>query len=302
MNKICADVYRSFSEGSMNLLLPDFLSSIFGSKALRGRIAVENGFKRYLSSGAYLLGSQLMKDRYTCLVDETDDTHADLAKHETLNDIATLSNTVPTAFWAIFHVFSDANLLENVRTKVEEVTTSEVSAQGEETRKIDLQKLYQIPELPSMILETLRFRSTGTGPRLVMEDTFVGKEEQYLLKKGSVVIIANKRLHFDKSKWGETVDLFRADRFCSRTPTNSFRAFGGGVNKCPGQGFVTSLMMAFIAMLAMRFDIIPNGNEWTDPGQDLSNMASQIAPPKKTFMVDMVPRKGLKDVAWEFEM
>ncbi|KAF7875292.1 hypothetical protein EAF04_002464 [Stromatinia cepivora] len=292
--------FWSFSEGSMNLLLPDFLSNIIATKALRGRCTVEKGFRCYFSNGAYLSGSELMKGRYELLVDETDESHKDLAKHETLNDIAVLSNTIPTAFWAIFHAFSDAHLLEEIRTQVEKITTSEVSLQGA-IRKINLQKLNELPILSSMILETLRFRSTGTGPRLVMEDTFVGKD-QYLLKKDSMVIIANKRLHFDKSVWGEGANTFHPDRFCSKVPANAFRAFGGGVNKCPGQAFVTPLMAAFIAMLAMRFDIIPNGDEWTDPGQDLSNMSTQVAPPKNKFMVDMIPREGMEDVTWSFEM
>ncbi|EDN98426.1 hypothetical protein SS1G_13284 [Sclerotinia sclerotiorum 1980 UF-70] len=292
--------FWSFSEGSMNLLLPDFVSNIIATKALRGRYAVEEGFRRYFSTGAYLSGSELMKNRYELLVDKTDDSHKDLAKHETLNDIAVLSNTIPTTFWVIFHVFSDAQLVEKIRTQVEGITTSEVSAQGT-IRKINLEKLNQVPIISSMILETLRFRSTGTGPRLVMEDTFVGRD-QYLLKKDSMVIIANRRLHFDKNAWGETADSFQPDRFCSRVPANAFRAFGGGVNKCPGQAFVTPLMAAFIAMLAMRFDIIPNGDEWTDPGQDLSNMSTQIAPPKKRFMVDIIPREGMKDIAWSCEV
>ncbi|CAD6439203.1 255a591b-6fe0-4c8d-8609-9114f4f524bb [Sclerotinia trifoliorum] len=292
--------FWSFAEGSMNLLLPDFLSNIIATKALRGRYTVEKGFRRYFSTGAYLSGSELTKERYELLVDKTDGSHKDLAKHETLNDIAVLSNTIPTAFWAIFHAFSDARLLEKIRTQVEEITTSEVSPQGT-IRRINLEKLNQLPILSSMILETLRFRSTGTGPRLVMEDTFVGSD-QYLLKKDSVVIIANRRLHFDKNVWGETADSFRPDRFCSRVPANGFRAFGGGVNKCPGQAFVTPLMVAFIAMLAMRFEIIPYGDEWADPGQDLSNMSAQIAPPKKKFMVDMIPREGMKDMAWSFDV
>ncbi|ESZ90837.1 hypothetical protein SBOR_8782 [Sclerotinia borealis F-4128] len=301
LDKTEIDICRDFSDNSMNLLLPSFLLNIMASKAIRGRTEVMNGFKRYFSSGAYLEGSVLIKARYELLVDKTDNTNTDVAKHETLNDIAVLSNTIPTAFWTIFHLFSDPYLLKDIRTQVEEITTTKVSDQGETIRQINLQKLNQLPILSSMIYETLRFRSTGTGPRLVMEDTFVG-QDQYLLRKDSMVIIANKRLHFDKSVWGETADSFRPDRFCKNVPVHAFRAFGGGVNTCPGRGFVTPLIAAFIAMLAMRFDIIPNGNEWTEPGQDLSNISTQIAPPKKKFMVDLVRREGTEGVAWSFEM
>ncbi|KAI9646486.1 hypothetical protein NHQ30_004479 [Ciborinia camelliae] len=293
--------FWAFSDASMNLLLPNFLKGIVASKAVSGRDAVVNGFKRYFTSGGYLDGSVLTKARYQLLVDKTDDSHSDLAKNEAVNAIASLANTIPTAFWAIFQLFSDPCLVNEIRTQIEEITTTEILAQGETVRKINLQKLNQLPILTSMIRETLRFRSTGTGPRLVMEDTFVGKD-QYLLQKDSLVIIANKRLHFDKSVWGETADSFRPDRFSHKVPVHAFRSFGGGVNTCPGQGFVTPLMAAFIGMLAMRFDIIPRGNKWYEPGQDLSNVSTQIAPPMKKVMVDMVPREGMKGVSWGFEM
>ncbi|KAG4028016.1 hypothetical protein MFRU_025g00810 [Monilinia fructicola] len=292
--------FWAFSDGSMNLILPSFLSTVIASKAICGRDAVVNGFRRYFSSGDYLEGSELVKSRYELLVDETDDTHADLAKHETISNIAALSNTTPTMFWVIYQLFSDPLLLKEVRTQVGEITTSEISTQGKTIHKIDLKKLHQLPILNSMIMETLRFRSTGTGPRQVLADTFVG-QDQYLLKKDSIVIIANRRLHFNKSIWGETADTFRPERFCEKTPLNAFRAFGGGVNTCPGRAFVTPVMAAFVGMLAMRFDIIPDGNEWVEPIQDISNMSAQIASPIKKVLVSLVPREGI-DGAVEFAM
>ncbi|QSZ35737.1 hypothetical protein DSL72_006859 [Monilinia vaccinii-corymbosi] len=292
--------FWAFSDGSMKLLLPSFLLKLIASKALRGRSAVVIGFQRYFSSGHYLEGSELVKSRYKLLVDETDGAHTDLAKNETISDIAALSNTSPTMFWLVYHLFSDPHLLKKIRSQVDGITTSDVSAEGKTSYKIHLKKLHELPLLKSMIMETLRFRSTGTGPRKVLADTLVG-QDQYLLKKDSMVVIANRVIHFDKSVWGETADTFRADRFCNKTPPNAFRAFGGGVNTCPGKGFVTPVMAAFVGMLAMRFDIIPDGNEWIEPIQDTSNMSAQLSPPMEKLVVDIVPREGIKGVV-EFEM
>ncbi|RAL59656.1 hypothetical protein DID88_000289 [Monilinia fructigena] len=291
--------FWTLSNGSMNLLLPNFLSKVIASKTICGRDVVVNGFRRYFHSGDYLKGSKLVKSRYELLVDKTDDTHADLthadlAKHETISDIAAFSNTSPTMFWVIYQLFSDPLLLKEVRTQVERITTSEISTQGETIHKIDLKKLHQPPILNSMIMETLRFHSTGTGPRQVLADTSVG-QDQYLLKKDSIVIIAKRRLHFDKSVWGETADTFRPDRFCEKTPLNAFRAFGGGVNTCPGKAFVTPVIAAFVGMLAMRFDIMPDGNQWIEPAQDISKISAQIAPPIKKVLVDLAPRAGIDD-------
>lgn len=285
----------------MTLLLPGFLKNIFASKAIHGRDLIVNGLRRYYTSGGYLSGSVLTKARFEFLLDKADDLHVDMSKNEAVNGIAVLANTIPTAYWAIFHLYSDPTLLKEIRNQVERITTFEMMSRGSTKGRINLGLLQRLPILNSMLMETLRFRSTGIGPRMVLEDTFVG-QDRYLLKKDSMVIIANRRLHFDKSVWGDTADTFCADRFNEKYPLNAFRSFGGGVNTCPGKGFVTPLMAAFIAMLVMRFDIIPAGNEWKEPGQDLSNMSAQIAPPKKKLTVDMVPREGMKNVTWDFDM
>ena len=119
-----------------------------------------------------------------------------------------MSNTVPTAFWIIFHVFSDSLVLEEVRRQVKAVaTTQESSEAGMTVHTISLQKLKDALILFSTAQEVLRHQATGAGPRMVMEDMFIG-HDQYILKKDSVIMIANKSLHLDKEVWGKTADCF----------------------------------------------------------------------------------------------
>jgi cytochrome P450 len=275
-----------------------YLPGVIAKKALAGRKVVVEGFEQYFASGSYAGGSSLVKARYSALKDHIDD--EDLARFECVNGIAILANTVPTAFWTIYHIFCDAFVLAEVRRQVTAITTSEMSPAGL-VRTIDLRKMKDAPIIFSAIQEALRLRATGTGPRMVMEDTFVGSQ-QYHLQKDSVVIIANQALHYDKAAWGDTANCFVADRFCGKTPAAAFRGFGGGINMCPGKGFAMMEVAALVAMLAMRFDLVPATEaQWSEPGQDMSNMSLQIAPPKKQVKVDIVPRTDVPTL-WRFSL
>ncbi|KAH8667574.1 cytochrome P450 [Tricladium varicosporioides] len=310
--------FWNFADDTISLLLTQYLPKIIAARALAGREAVVTAMNDYFASKGHLYGSSLVKARYLALKEHVDD--VDLARLECVNGIAILSNTVPTAFWTIYHIFGDPAVLHEVRRQVGAITTQMTptaglpkSLQGNESVpvcKIDLGRLKEAPILFSVIQETLRLRATGSGPRMVMEDVRVGSQ-QYLLKKHSVVIIANKALHSDRVAWGETANAdpskFIADRFCGRTPPHAFRGFGGGINLCPGRGFAMAEIAALVAMLTMRFDLVPtksalggDSGGWIEPDQNLSNMSLQIAPPKRKVVVDIVPRLDSENVSWEF--
>lgn len=252
----------------------------------------------YFASGAHQNGSSLVKARYSALNGNIDD--PDLARYECVNGIAVLANTVPTAFWTIFHIFSDPLVLKEAREQVESITKIEGLASEGVVRKINLTKLKEAPLLSSSIQEAMRLRATGTGPRMVLQDLHLGPQN-FLLKKDSVIIIANEALHHNLEIWGEYADIFRAHRFCEKTPMNAFRGFGGGVNMCPGRNFAMIEVSALVAMLVLRFDLVPEGGVWREPGQDLKNMSVQTAPPMRKVVVDLVQRQNLGEGSWEFE-
>ncbi|KAF7928884.1 uncharacterized protein EAE97_009726 [Botrytis byssoidea] len=291
--------FWDFADDNVTLLLTKFLPNFVASKAIKGRAIVVGAMSRYFTNGAQKNGSSLVKARYLSL--STEMSHDDLAKFECVNGIAIMTNTVPTAFWTVFQIFSDPELLEEVREQVREITTTTQSLEtGILESKINLRRLKDAPILFSAQQETLRFRATGTQPRMVMEDMIVGDNE-YLLRKDSMVIIANRALHYDKKTWGETADSFRANRFCGKVPGHAFRGFGGGLNLCPGRGFAMVEVAALMAMLAMRFDLVPVGGSWSEPGQELNNMSLRVAPPRRKVMVSIVPREVSGKQKWSLE-
>lgn len=282
------------------LLISKFLPRVLAPKGLAGREVVVRAMDRYFETGAYKSSSLLTTARYAALKGHIAD--EDLARFECVNGIAILGNSVPTAFWTVFHIFSDPAVLAAVRAQVELITSDERCGEsGRRMRRINMHALKNAPILFSVMQEALRYRATGTGPRMVMEDVVVG-QENYRLKKGSAVIIANHALHFDTAAWGGGADRFVADRFCGKTPAHAFRGFGGGINLCPGKGFAMMEIASFAAMLAMRFDVLPASatSSWSEPGQNLSNMSLQIAPPKSKVVVKILPRKDALDVDWGF--
>ncbi|KAH7132576.1 cytochrome P450 [Dendryphion nanum] len=291
--------FWNFADDSIPLLLTSYLPEIVAAKALAGRAVVVKAMERYFTTGDYKNGSSLVNARYHALKGNIDDD--DLARFECVNGIAILANSVPTAFWMIWHVFSDAKVLAEVRRQVATITATDNSKIGE-LRTIDLSRLNEAPILYSAMQEALRLRATGTGPRMVLQDTFLDAGgERYLLKKDSVVIIANEAVHHDRAAWGDTADVFKADRFCEKVPGQSFRGFGGGVNLCPGRSFAMLEVAALVAMVAARFDMTPTGGgKWDEPNQNMSNMSLQIAPPKKQVRVDLQLRREMEGVNWRF--
>ncbi len=119
------------------------------------------------------------------------------------------------------------------------------------TYDIDISQIKVVPILRTVLFETLRHYASGTGTRVVVEDTIL--DGHYFLKKGSFVFMPNRIYHFNASVRGPSVDEFDGQQFIkAKASSGSFRAFGGGVNLCPGRFFITNQIMAVSSMLALR--------------------------------------------------
>lgn len=294
--------FRKFANATMFVALPGILPSILAPRAVAGREAVVRAMNQYYASGGHHHASQLTMARYTALKGTMN--ISDIARSECVHGLAIITNSVPAAFWTVWHVFSDRAVLSRVRDEVESFTAvGEPSTEGVQTRIVDMSRLKEAHFLFAVIQETLRFRARGTGPRMILEDvTLSGDECEYHIEKGSALILAHEGMHHNKAVWGPNADTFVADRFLpgNKIPANAFRGFGGGANMCPGKGFATAEIAALVALLVTRFDLRPVEGKWAEPGQDESNMARENTPPLRKVMVDVVPRVGLEEVVWKF--
>jgi hypothetical protein len=71
--------------------------------------------------------------------------------------------------------------------------------------------------------------------------------------------------HTSAFAWGNDVHEFNHRRFLTEEKRHSpisFRGFGGGTTLCPGRHFASTEILAFTAMLILRFDIKPVSGKW----------------------------------------
>ncbi|KAL9593773.1 MAG: hypothetical protein Q9219_007394 [cf. Caloplaca sp. 3 TL-2023] len=325
--------FWDFSRGSWKLLSGDF-SKMLAPKAYYGREKVVSAFKPYFLDPKPETTSPLMQTRMANMTDTLE--IEDMARMECVNGLAILANTVPSAFWTIVQIYSQPELLLRVRglaaTAVVNTTDepdqhptnpARASAEKITQKKIEIIKLQRSQNhLQHIIQEVIRLRTTGIGPRLVREDVFL--QNQYRLRKGSVVIIPNRALHFNRDIWGEDVDTFRDNRFDSssslpttqsehddsnnsksaptnKVPTTAYRGFGGGATICPGKHFAIEGIAVFVALVVLKYDVRPAGRMgWDGLRQDTRDMALQLGSPLGKFEVDIVRREDMRNVEWVF--
>lgn len=256
-------------------------------------------FEKYFAANGHLQGSLLVQCRY-----EHNTGHGlrgrDVAATEVGQMVASVTNSVSSAFWMVYHIFSHPAVLEECRGEVTRlVRTGEDDTDG--TRSIDLAKVKSCcPVLLSTWQETLRYVHINIAARVVMDDTTLDSGK-WLLKKGSTVMTVATVQHTDPSVWGPTVRQFDHRRFLrvpgekpkQRINPVAVRSFGGGTVLCPGRHFVSNEVMALAALLLLRFDLKPmrtsRDGKWLDPGKHFP-MTSSMPTPRAALQVELVPR------------
>ncbi|KLJ10469.1 hypothetical protein EMPG_14154 [Blastomyces silverae] len=247
-------------------------------------------FEKYFAENGHLQGSLLVQCRY-----EHNTSHGvrgrDIAATEVGQMVASLTNSMGSAFWMLYHVFSDPVVLEECRAEAEQLV--ELDDNGVQT--IDLAKIRSsCPVLYSTWQEILRYMHIGISARVVMEDTIL--DNKYLLKKGASVLVVTPAQNTDTSVWGPTSGRFDHRRFVrgpgeKRKTPFAFRPFGGGTVLCPGRHFVTVGVLSFTILLLLRFDLKPatKNGRWLELRKKMSMTAAMPAP-KDEVPVRLVPR------------
>ncbi|KAL2038595.1 hypothetical protein N7G274_008643 [Stereocaulon virgatum] len=149
------------------MLMSGFLPGLLTPKGYAGREKIIEIFQRDFAAKDTETASILTKARHKVL--QRYFSAEDIASHECVNGLAILLNSVPIAFWTIYHISSDQEVLKIVRHHVETITTVEEKG-GKIFRAIDLARLEALPILASVVQESLRFRTTGVEPRMAMEN------------------------------------------------------------------------------------------------------------------------------------
>lgn len=266
--------------------------SLLARKSLHAREHVLiPAFEKYFADKGHQQGSLLAQCRY-----EHNTSHGlqgrDIAATEIGQMIASLTNSLASAFWMVYHVYSDPIVLNECRAEAEQLLElDDIDAQI-----LDLAKIKSsCPILFSTWQETLRYVHIAVSTRVVMEDIIF--DNKYLLKKGATVMTTSVVQNTDQSIWGPTFGNFDHRRFVSqpgekrKTPA-AFRPFGGGSILCPGRHFVTAEVLSFVILLLLRFDLEPvtKDGKWFEPRREMA-MTTSIPTPKDRIQVKIVPRE-----------
>lgn len=279
---------RKFEPGIVILLLRLF-PSILAKESLEAREKLVKALMDYFSTGGHEKGSALIRARYQHSVDYNV-TLEDIARFELGGAVAILTNTIPCAFWVLWHLISDAAALEECREEVCRLCKIE-----DATVTIDITKINTFcPILLSTLREVLRVHGTGISVRLVQEDHLL--EDKYLLRKGSTLMIPGSVQHSSKAVYGESVNQFNHKRFVptdgKRPNPVGFRGFGGGSTLCPGRHFASTEIVAFAALVILRFDIKPVRGKWIRPTTEKAGMQATVPPPDTDVEVEVTLREG----------
>lgn len=251
-----------------------------------------------MRNGGYKTASGLVRKRYEHHVDRFGFSLEDLARGELGNAFAVLGNSTPCALWVLYQVFSDEQVLDNIRREVSAMVTDD----SDGICSIDLANIRTAcPALLSTFQETMRYRGVAPGPRLILDDVVL--DGGYRLKQGSMLMIPTPVQHTDTSAWGDDANEFDYMRFARKPAPGkkrpnrvAFRAFGGGHVLCPGRHFATTEIMALVALMVIQFDVTPTTGKWIEPSWKNSPLQAGFPIIDQDIEVELRPRNP--NVKW----
>lgn len=289
--------FREF-DADLNLLLVNIAPAFIARKGHHGRRKLANAFKRYFETDPTGKSSALAEARYA-VNQKFGLSKKNMGRLEVGSLIGILVNTVPAFVYLLYHVFSDKSLLKDLRAELDSIMSKDES----DTKLLNLD-ISLLKEkcllLTSTFQEVLRVYAQGASARLVVEETLLNN--QYLLKKGAVLMIPQSVMHSDTSVWGS--NDFDPRRFFSqgskRSSAASYRPFGGGATLCPGRHFATTEILAVAAMMIYKHELSPACGQWRLPTPYQTSLATNIFPPKTDIEVRISTRPGMEDTRWSF--
>lgn len=291
-------------DANLNGLLVNVYPSLTARKGHKARSRLVAAFLDFFKTDFIGHSSYLTEGRYKIatkhgLCDQ------DAARTEVGNLVGILVNTVPTLFYLLLHIFCDENLLIMLRREILENAVRTENLETGKTFLVVSALLDRCNLLNSVLQETLRTYSEGATVRLVCEDTFLN--DQFLLKKGSILQMPNSVIHRSQSVWGNT--SFQPDRFLKHddergkdlrpsgsTLSGAYRPFGGGSTLCPGRHLATNTLLGLTALLIWRLSIEPmNEKGWVIPEPKQASAVEAVFPPSQDIDVRLNKRDGIAD-------
>ncbi|XP_074484085.1 cytochrome P450 7B1 [Sebastes fasciatus] len=182
---------------------------------------------------------------------------------------ASVANTVPATFWAMYYLMSHPEALQVVRQEIQEVLRlSGVQFSGDGDVAFSRDQLEKLVNLESAINESLRLSSASMNIRVAQEDFSLrlDGERSVAVRKGDVIALYPQSMHMDPEIYEEP-QSFRFDRFLQdgREKADFYKdgqklryylmPFGSGASMCPGRYFALNEIKQFLCLLVLYFDM-----------------------------------------------
>ncbi|USP81657.1 hypothetical protein yc1106_08931 [Curvularia clavata] len=214
-----------------------------------------------------------------------------------------VTNAAPMATWFGYCVASNPSRLTEYRTATKPfILTSPTSSDLGSTPHFDLPSLIKEPFVHSLWLEALRLGTMSAAARVVTQDTVL---EDYVLRKGSVVLMPVHLMHFSK-EFEPGVKKFQPERWLVedadklKRQNMAMRPFGGGTSLCSGRYVaemeILGVVSVLVEMLDFRFED-QSEDHWEFNPRSIGVMA-----PKKDVIVWVKSRDKILLVVLSFSL
>ncbi|KAF2679764.1 cytochrome P450 [Lentithecium fluviatile CBS 122367] len=295
--------WQAFVPGITHLLYS--VPRLTARKALRARSRIHIAFTKYFETGGHHQAFAMIPEIFEWNR-RSGISLPEAAKLEMATSLAMLSSGAITAFWLLFHICSNPEVLEQCRAELAElVSTKTESTADAQVKVVDLSLLKKkCPTMIAMLNETLRYHSTLINIKKVDHNTTLAG--QYLLKKDAIIMIPGTAVHHDPEIWGPSATTFDHRRLATSEgqkklqSTLSFRPFGAGSTMCPGRHFSTNVMLSLVAIVLLQFDIKPAEGRWVMPTKWKADLWNAMPKPDADIPVRINPRESVQAVHWKF--
>ena len=194
--------------------------------------------------------------------------HVLLLSGRRLTSCRIITNAAPMATWFILCIIQSDSRLRKFREVVQPLLLPPVKSNPHDLR-FDMAKLKEHSYIRGLWNEALRLGSASAAARVVSKDTEL---EGYALKRGGVVLLPVRLLHFDEEVFHEP-EKFLPERWIYDLPQDAteeehslmaqkrqrqsanLRTFGGGTGLCSGRFVAEQEMLSTVSTMLMLFDI-----------------------------------------------
>ncbi|XP_062336830.1 cytochrome P450 7B1 isoform X1 [Osmerus eperlanus] len=249
------------------LLIAQIPISLLGwTKSIREELInyfLPHRMSRWSNTSQFIKKRAEVFEQYDCLGD------VDKAAHHFAILWASVGNTIPATFWAMYYLVMHQEALAAVFKEIQSV----LKLSGiEELKNRDItftkDQLDGLLYLESAINESLRLSSASMNIRVAQEDfslRLVGERSE-AVRKGDVIALYPQSMHMDPEIYQDP-EVFKFDRYVEdgKEKTDFYKdgqklkyyrmPFGSGSTKCPGRYFAINEIKQFLSLLLLYFDM-----------------------------------------------